>query len=160
MTKSILTQSELKEQIHYDPETGIFTRLKNNLINIGTIQKSGHIRFMVNGNKYLSHRLAWLYVHGEFPFDEIDHINGIPSDNRISNLRVCTHSQNMKNRKVYVNNKSGLVGVYFDKLKNKWRSQCALNGRRFSLGLFETKELAYEARQLFVKNNFGEFARQ
>jgi hypothetical protein len=160
---SMLTQAELKSQLHYNPETGIFTRMvsNNNKIKVGDVaggkHNQGYMVIGINGKLYLAHRLAWLYVHGEFPENDIDHISGIKDSNFIKNLRVSTRSQNLFNRGVTKNNTSGYKGVSFDKATNKWMAKARLNGKRYYLGLFVTPEKASEAYQAFSKNNHGEF---
>src|SRR6188768_2615460 len=109
----MITQNELKERLDYDPETGIF-RWKNPYGKAGAKELAGCINSKTNGmtyiilgihsEKYFAHRLAWLYVHGEFPLKEIDHINGNGKDNRLINLREVTHLENKKNSKKYNNN--------------------------------------------------------
>jgi hypothetical protein len=96
----MLTQAELKKYLRYYPDSGIFTcpcpARWDKLL--GTPNKLGYVYIMVRGRMYAAHRLAWLYVHGEFPKDEIDHINRIRGDNRICNLREATHKENCRNR--------------------------------------------------------------
>ena len=87
-----LTQAELKEHLHYNPDNGIFTRIKSTQKTrvgdiVGTKQKHGHLMAGVNRKKYLLHRLAWLYMTGNWPSEHIDHINGNPSDNRWVNIK-------------------------------------------------------------------------
>lgn len=91
----------------------------------------------------------------------VDHINGNGLDNRRCNLRVCSHGENMRNRTMNRNNRSGYKGVYFDPDKNgrPWRAQIRANGRKHSLGRFDTAEQAYEAYQKAAERLHGEFAR-
>ena len=143
-------KDDLKEILDYNSETGVFTWLKKvskySNIKIGSVAGSsdvhGYYRIMVNGKIYKAHRLAWLYVYGEWPKNYIDHINGNPSDNRIENLRDVTRRQNQQNQKIH--RQGHLVGVSYSKPHKKWKSQIAINGRRKFLGLFETKEQAHE----------------
>lgn len=160
----MITQSELKSQLHYEPKTGIFTRLiaNCNRIKVGDVagdlhSTSGYCRITLNSSRYLSHRLAWLYIYGVMPKNEIDHINGVVDDNRIVNLRSATRSQNLFNRCAQKNNTSGYKGVSFDKKCNKWRSVAWLNCKKHHLGLFATPELASQSYQTFAKENHGEF---
>ena len=156
----MITQSELKEILHYDPDTGIFTGIeikrgcrKNGLA--GYLKQEGYIQIKIFGKIYPAHRLAWLYTHGSFPINDIDHINGIRNDNRIINLREATHSQNQANKK-YRNN-SGYKGV--SKNKNKWQANIKVGKKTLYLGYFDTKEEAHEAyKQASIKHH-GEFAK-
>lgn len=101
------------------------------------------------------HRLMVACPEGLF----VDHINGNGLDNRRSNLRICTHAENMRNRKTHSNNKSGYKGVYFDKDGSRWRAQIRAEGKKHSLGSFDTPEKAYEAYLSASKELHGEFAR-
>ena len=91
-----------------------------------------------------AHRLVWMVVHGEFPGDMIDHINGNPTDNRIENLRVVTHSVNMQNRRTARStNKTGLLGVSVS--GSKFSAEIRIDGTQVCLGRFETAQMAHEA---------------
>lgn len=159
----MLTQAELKSQLNYNEETGIFTRLLSNSprVKIGDIAGykhiCGYLQIMVNRKQYLSHRLAWLYVYGEFSKNDIDHINCIKDENWILNLREATRSENKCNVGTQKNNTSGFKGVNFHKASNKWIARADLNGKRYNLGSFITPELANKAYQEFAKKHHGEF---
>lgn len=145
----MLTQSELKQILHYCPKDGIFTRLKHNR-KIGEKLHNGYNRIIVLKKEYKAHRLAWLYVYGEFPKLNIDHINRIRNDNRIENLREADYFLNRFNRgieKVSCNSKSGIKGVCFNEKHNKWRAYIYKNYENIYLGSFETKEEASKARK-------------
>lgn len=113
MSEAILTQSKLHELFFYNADTGIFTNKSNRFIGkqAGTLQKRGYSTIGIDGKRYYAHRLAWLYKNGELPSNEIDHINGVKSDNRIDNLRLATRSQNASNRPIQSNNTSGHIGI-------------------------------------------------
>jgi hypothetical protein len=100
---------------------------------------------MVDGTMYAAHRLAWLYVHGSFPANMLDHINRQTSDNRIANLREATHKQNRENLNVPKNNTSGMIGVYWVPSSKKWQAKIGHNKQRIHLGYFQTKDEAIEA---------------
>lgn len=160
MTDAILTQSELKAQLHYSQETGIFTKILKSsgaIKIIGHQDVRGYIYIRLNRKKYSAHRLAWLYVYGYMPKELIDHINGIKSDNRISNLREATSQQNNLNTKLSTRNKYGAKGVHFNKLTNKWMAQSKLNGTYFYLGSHNLKEEAILAYENFAKEKHGQF---
>lgn len=161
----MLTQTELKRHLHYDKDTGIFTRIISNASNVkvgdvaGIKMTEGYLQITVNNRKYLSHRLAWLYIHGEFPPSQIDHKNGIKDDNSIFNLREANNQQNNFNVGAQKNNTSGFKGVSFYKITGKWKATAKLSGKRYHLGYFSTPELASEAYQAFAKKHHAEFYR-
>lgn len=116
------------------------------------MRKNGYVIISIDGAFYLAHRLAWLAVYGVMPEFQIDHINGVPSDNRLRNLREATNAQNNQNkRRPQVNNTSGYLGVTFDKQHMRWRAQVKINGRKIYCGLFDTAESAYLMGYLPVK---------
>jgi len=150
---SELTQERLKELLHYDPETGVFTWLVNRgsakagMPTSGT-NRPGYVRVRVDGELYYAHRLAFLYMTGSFPDKGLhtDHINRDRSDNRWENLRCVTRSINFHN--------SGAAGCSFHKAANKWQAAIMVNKERTYLGLFDTKEEAVAAyRQAKTENN-------
>lgn len=118
----------LKENLNYSPETGVFMWIKPRVgRNVGVPlegrNRRGYLKICIDGVNYYGHRLAWLYETGEHPLI-IDHIDENKSNNRFSNLSNGTISDNMKNvRRKKPGNKSGVVGVCWDKAKNKWRVQ-------------------------------------
>lgn len=147
----MLTQSRLKELLDYDPDTGAFTWLisTNHKIKIGamagTVMSRGYRRIGFDGQYYRAHRLAWLYVHGEWPKDQIDHINGDPSDNRLINLREAVNYENGQNRKKGFNNSSGFIGVSWHSASRKWNARIQINKKVKSLGYFGDADAAYSA---------------
>ena len=153
-----LTQERLKEAVKYDPDTGVFVWVKCHAgITRGRTagnKSHGYIRISIDGYSYLAHRLAWLYVHGEFPNSDIDHINGARSDNRLSNLRTATRSQNLMNSK-----NRARVGCYFHKQRKKWHARISANGKDVSLGYYKTKKLAAAAYLRAIPIHHGKFAR-
>lgn len=142
----MITQEELKKLLHYDPETGIFTWLKTAARRLKIGQIAGSIRkdkdgksytlISVNNKRYLAHRLSWLYTHGEFPDEEIDHISGDGIDNRLCNLRSVSRSENCKNMRRNSKNKSGITGVIWRKDASKWAVQISSGRKKINLGLF------------------------
>ena len=146
-----LTQDELKSLLMYDPATGVFTwrvnrncQPKDSLA--GTKTYHGYMAIKVNGVTHRAHRLAWLYVHGEWPTSELDHVNRVRSDNRIDNLRLTTRFLNMQNL-TKTNTSSKHVGV--SRLGNnmRWRAYINIKGKQINLGVFKTEELALTARK-------------
>jgi hypothetical protein len=143
----MITQSELKSQIHYDSKTGLFTWLKNkSTVKVGNVagclKKDGYIHIKFNNKTYPAHRLSWLYVYGHMPNYYLDHINGCPSDNRITNLREATASQNSHNVKITCRNTSGIKGIYWHKKSKKWIAKVSVNKQSKYLGSFNEIELA------------------
>ena len=144
------SQSELKELFDYDPETGVFTWRKavGRKIRAGAVAgtaSNGYIRIRMGGAAYKAHRLAWVYVHGKEPADQIDHVNGDGRDNRIANLREASHSENAQNRHVLPFNKSGYAGVIWDGSRSKWVARIMTNRRYRTIGAYDDKAEAAHA---------------
>lgn len=147
-----ITTARLREVTHYDPGTGAFTwRIATPGCRAGMVagcrDKHGYVNIKIDGKNYRSHRLAWLYMTGEWPSGEIAHINGDKADNHIANLRPVNDSQNMWNRGANANNTSGFKGVWWHKRAQKWEAAIMANGNRFYVGLFPTPReaaLAYD----------------
>ncbi len=150
----MLTQAELKLNLHYDPDTGVFTRLKTNK-KIVRKDRYGYLNISFKGKDYTGHKIAWVYFYGELPISDIDHINLNRDDNRIENLRLATKSENEHNKKKLCTNKSGFKGV--SRYKNKWRAQARLNGLNIHLGYFSDLMQAAKCYSEFVLKNHGEF---
>jgi hypothetical protein len=156
----MLTQVELKELLHYDPETGLFTRLVNRAkFRVGEVagweESHGYTHIGINKKGYKAHRLAFLYMTGKFPEGDVDHINGKKDDNRWCNLREATRSQNLFNRGAQKNNKLGIKGVTL--YQGKYMASGTSNGKQKYLGCFMTEEEASKAYQEFAKQTQGEF---
>lgn len=147
----MLTQDQLKEQVFYDENTGVFTRRKSlcGKVKVGDIAgtlANGRVVFHVLSKQYYAHRLAWLYVYGEWPKHEIDHINGNPSDNRICNLRDVTHSENLQNlKKARKDSFTGVMGVQRCYTCKSFRATITVGGEAKHLGTFQTMEEASKA---------------
>jgi len=160
----ILTQDILKTILNYNPETGIFTWKKtlSNVAPVGSIAgtRGKEWGIKINKKKYLSHRLAYLYVYGNIPSNmEIDHINKNPFDNRIVNIRLATRSQNMFNTGKRISNTSGFKGVYWDKSRGNFVALITFNYKLIYLGRFKTAIEAHTAYCEKAKEMHGEFAR-
>jgi hypothetical protein len=158
----MLTQAILKENLHYNPETGIFTWIKSKTkVKRGDIAGytdcKGYIAIGLNKKLYRAHRLAWLYVNGIMPTMHIDHVNRIKADNRIDNLRQATAAENNHNKDLSRKNKSGFKGVCWNKKNKKWRAECTNNGKSHHLGYFVSAEAASIAYQEFSKSISGVF---
>lgn len=150
-----LTQERLKELLHYDPNTGVFTwrepkRGRRSPIAGGKVQSGGkgsrswYVGITLDYVRYMAHRLAFLYMVGRHP-EQIDHINHDGLDNRWSNLREVTAQENALNRRKPINNTNGDTGLHFN--RGKWQAMLGYRGKRLYLGRFDTKEQARDARR-------------
>lgn len=144
-----MDQETLKKQFHYDPATGIFTRISGrySILNgkpSGTKRPDGYLQVSIHNKRYFLHRLAWLYVQGEWPPEQIDHLNGNRADNRLCNLRPASARQNTANRR-------RAKGVY--KQKNRWQASCG----GIHIGSFKTEHDARAAYIFAAKERYGEF---
>ena len=103
----------------------------------------GYVLISIDGTRYPAHRLAWLYIYGQWPNGQIDHINRNPSDNRIVNLREATVAENGHNAGLRIDNTSGFKGVHRHRnlLARPWQARIKFGSRRISLGYFETPEV-------------------
>lgn len=160
-----ITAERLRALLDYDPQTGIFTWkiVTSNRVKVGDVAGSkrlnGYCSVHLDGRAYLSHRLAWLYMTGNWPTHHVDHINGDPLDNRFANIREASDTQNKQNSRTRKDNRSGIKGAFFHKQTRKWASAIRLNGKSKYLGLFETAEDAHAAYCKAAKELYGEFAR-
>jgi hypothetical protein len=167
----MLTQERLKQILDYNPDTGIWiwigkTHPRTNDSLIGTVAGTnihGYREIIVAGYHYYAHRLAWFYMTGMWP-KQIDHINGIKDDNRWSNLREATRSQNSFNRPKQRNNSSGYKGVtkIISGTRNpkvKWAARIMHNQKGIHIGLFDSKEDAAQAYNQTAMKLHGEYYR-
>lgn len=138
-----LTQEELKSFLYYDPLTGLFTRIKHFHSTIvgdvagTTCRSSGYVRIKIKGKLYRAHRLAFLYMTGSFPSEDVDHHDHIRDNNKWLNLRLASNTINNKNSSLRKDNRSGCTGVYWHKVRKRWMSQININGVGIHLGSFE-----------------------
>jgi hypothetical protein len=162
MAKTDLTAQRLRELLHYDPETGVFTRKVYRCARgaanstAGYPNPDGYIHFMVDRRMYMAHRLAWLYMTDKWPEYLVDHRDGNKSNNRFDNLRQADRSLNAQNKRAArSDSKSGLAGAYFDARWGKWFSNITYGGKRRGLGMFATAQEAHEA-YIAAKRQFHE----
>jgi len=152
MPKKKPTQKRLKELLHYDPVTGIptwkvFRRHNANIGDVaGYINKRGYRIISIDDHPYKASRLAYLYMTGNFPSEEIDHENRIKHDDSWGNLRPLSRLGNNLNRGIMANNTSDVTGVYWNKKLSKWRSAINVNYKYIHLGYFKDKIDAVVAR--------------
>lgn len=159
-----LTAETLRLRLHYNPQTGVFTRLEpasNSAAGevAGYKNDLGYIVIAVDGAQHHAHRLAWLYMTGGWPPQQIDHRNLDKGDNRWANLRLATPAQNGQNTSLRRNNTSSCKGVTWLAARRKWRARLVLNKREISLGYFGDFEAAKAAYEAAARQHFGEFAR-
>jgi hypothetical protein len=162
----MLTLERLKSEFSYDPETGVWTRTarsKNGkgvaCARAGRHHKSGYREIKIDGIRHKEHRLAFLWMTGEFPANDVDHCNLNKCDNRWVNLRQATRSQNMANKARGATNSSGLKGVSWFKRTKKWWAQIKVDGRGKSLGLYDCPAAAHFAYVVASRKAFGDFSR-
>lgn len=168
----------LRQLLRYEPETGkLFWRERpDNLFEEGKhdarhtascwnsklagkralscLNSNGYYRGRVLRRSLLAHRVIWAMEHGEWPRDQIDHTNGVRTDNRLANLRESNHLKNGKNIKKKCTNTSGHTGVYWVAARNRWHSEITVNNNKISLGNHVSIELAVKAR-LSAEKKYG-----
>jgi hypothetical protein len=157
-----LTAEFVREQFSYDPDTGVFVRIKSAKPAcvgriMGAHDRKGYLRFNVDGACHLAHRVAWLHYHGYWPRQQIDHINHVRDDNRIANLRECTNAENRQNIRPEGYGVSGYLGVSPAYDGYGWIANITVNQKLTYLGLFETPEEASKA-YLAAKQKIHTFA--
>jgi hypothetical protein len=154
----------LKELYEYNHETGHFLLTscrgghpKGKVA--GTLGNTGYLIIAIDGVRHPAHRLAWLYSHESWPPAYIDHINGVRNDNRLSNLRLATQSQNNANSRIRSDNSTGHKGVVFDHRRKRFRAYIVIAGKQKHLGRFVKFADACAAYERAAEVAFGEFAR-
>lgn len=161
-----MNQDQLKSRLHYDIESGVFRW--RNLIGssnrkpwdiAGSPHNKGYTSIRIFGKKYMAHRLAWLYVYGELPASDLDHIDGVKTNNAISNLRKVTNAQNHWNVGMRSTNKSGVKGVHWHKGIGRWVATFKANGVQNFVGSFDSISDAESEISKARKNIHGEYAR-
>lgn len=174
MTAPVLTQARLKELLHYDPETGVFTWLQDrycgnghNRISVhkgdvaGCVTRYGknkYVEIRIDKRKHFGHRLAFLYMGVPVP-RIVDHRDEDGLNNRFLNLRPASRSTNGMNRGVPVNNTSGAKGVFRSKKDRLWMAYVGHGGKRTIVGWFSSFEAAVAARIAKANELHGQFAR-
>lgn len=155
----------LRAEVDYDPETGLFTWLRSGqglhggvgAPALNVVRVDGYLHGMIAGRRMLAHRAAWAHFHGEWPADEIDHINRVKTDNHIANLRPCTRAENAMNRKSQVGS-SSFCGVSWHKGSGKWQARICHKGGWHALGYYTSEIEAARAYNAAALERFGEFA--
>jgi len=160
--EAALSHSRLLEALSYNPDSGTFVWniAKNSYagkVKIGAPAGSkhkgdGYIQITIDQVRQQAHRLAWFYVHGVWPKEQLDHINGVRDDNRIVNLREVSVSENRKNLRLRDNNTSGRIGVSWAQRDKRWRAAIQVNGKMIYIGNFKEFEDAVKAREIAEKH--------
>lgn len=154
--------SDLRNVLRYEPDTGHFYWLvsPSSLVKIGdragSVKRGGYIGIKFDGKIYFAHRLAWLFTNGAWPTGSLDHRNRNPADNRITNLRECSASQNQANRSLNKNNSTGYRGV--DRRGKRYRASIKVGFHSIYLGTFESAAAASGAYENAAIALFGEFS--
>lgn len=167
MTKAKLLPSQewIRERVHYDPDTGLFTWLtpppgpQKVGSKAGYVGEHGYIYLMLARQTFRAQRIAWKYMTGEEPPPQVDHRDTNKANNRWDNLRKANDSENKINTGLTTLNTSGFKGVCFDKANNKWRAMIRKNGKLYNLGRRNTPEEAHALYRQAAARLHGEFAR-
>lgn len=173
--KKNITAEDVRLRLNYDPATGIFTWKMRTFVKkgsgkwndiyagkeAGSVFKNGYkvIGFGRGANKHYAHRLAWLYMTGEWPKYQIDHIDVDKLNNKWSNLREAALGDNWGNQKIRRNNTSGYKGVSFAHREGKFVASITIDRRHINLGYFDCAEQASKAYIKAAKKRYGEFMR-
>ncbi len=164
-TKTDLTLAHASELLAYDPETGIFTAKTSATSRragqrLGGRLPTGYLVIWIDKRLWLCHRLAWLFLTGQLPNGEIDHINGDVADNRAQNLRLVECRQQQRNMKKWARpTSSRFKGVKFCRQTGRWSSSLKVNRKVMWLGRHPTEEGAALAYDIAARKNFGSLAR-
>lgn len=156
-----ITAERLREVLSYDPDTGVFIwKISTSQLRAGAIAacktSKGYIRIKIDRQTYAAHRLAWFYVHGEWPKNQLDHRNGIRDANWIANLREATNAENAQNRARRRDNKSGHPGIAWSTRERRWKVSIKAHGQARCVGSFEDLDKAVECRKA-AKASLHEF---
>lgn len=159
----MINRDRLRHLLDYDPETGRWTwlvSLSNRALAgrvAGSKRNDGYWRIRLDGRVYLAHRLAWFYMTGRWPANEIDHANGNRLDNRWANLRLATHARNMANAKRRKDSTTGFKGV--SRNRGQYWAQIGGKGDRRTIGPFASPVAAHTAYLAAAREKYGDFAR-
>ena len=168
--EKLLSPTTLRKLLRYEPETGkLYWRERTSDMFVDgrrsaewackawngkhagkeafTALGGGYLYGGVLGKFYIAHRVIWAIWNGDWPSEQIDHINGDRCDNRIKNLRAVSHAENGKNQKLSVTSTSGVCGIHWYKRSSKWSAEITVNGSKKHLGYFIEKSDAIAARK-------------
>lgn len=158
MSRSIVTQDDVRKLFHYDGEHLVWKIRPNGRRHIGEragclCKSYGYTIIGYEGSYYKEHRLIWLYVYGEYP-DKIDHINHDRNDNRLDNLRSVSYLTNSRNRKAHSSGENPYTGVVWNKRSKRWVVSIKPTGKRIHLGYFTDLSEAIATR-LTANEHYG-----
>lgn len=152
-----ISNDELKRWLSYDSNTGLFVWLKSpqSKVKVGSIagchskvgRENPYVIIGLNKRLYFAHRLAWFYVHREWPEFEVDHIDGDRLNNKLENLRSVDRTANMRNQRIGSANKSGVIGVFWSNKDSRWIATIKVNKKNIYLGCFRDIEHAAKKRK-------------
>lgn len=168
--KPLMDADYLRSIMDYSSETGVFTWRHRDGVSrrtnmrfagkeSGSTRGDGYVIICIDYKSFMAHRLAWRWMTGDDPVQEIDHIDGNTSNNRFSNLRIVTHAQNIHNSARFRKSTSGVKGVSWDKRDSKWVAHICVSGKQTSLGYYSTIEAAADAYKAAAIKHFGQFMR-
>ena len=166
-----LTAEQIRAALDYNPYTGLFRwRYRHNMSNAWNGKHTGQpagsngsecVKILINHRMYKAHRLAWVWMTGEWPTGLVDHIDGNPTNNIWGNLREATHIQNTANAaRLWRHNTSGFRGVHWNTKRQVWTARIFHKGTVSYLGRFATPSEAHEAYVKAATAIHGEYARQ
>ncbi len=165
MQRNDLTADEVRSLFDFNPATGeLQWRVRRQGVRSSRSRNSlnshGYREVTIRGRSYLVHRIGWLHHFGKWPVSQLDHVNGVRTDNRIKNLREATPSQNQWNRRKPKNNTSGFKGVsLYKKGRRRWRAIIKVGEKSVYLGVYKTAQEAHAAYVAAARVYFGEFGR-
>lgn len=165
--KSLPSQEYLKSVLDYNPETGVFlwkfrpdihfpSNVRFSGTPAGTTKLGGYLAININRNHYQAHRLAWVMIYGKEPPTHLDHINGDPSDNRISNIRLANYTENNRNKRCKIGR---ILPKGVKPNKKRFSARIVVLKKEIHLGTFDTPDEAHSVYMRAAKEHFGEFAR-
>lgn len=156
----------VREKLYYESDTGIVgwrvpPRRGTSAGPAGSPDRSGHLYLKIAGKRLPLHRIAWFLHHGQWPAERIDHINGNPADNRVANLRLASHAENIRNSAKWRTRPGRLKGTVFisGNSRRPWLARITVNGHARQLGYYATEAEAGRAYDAAAKELFGEFSR-